>query len=393
MNVLLGITGGIAAYKCPLLVRELQQRGADVRVVMTQAAERFVTPWTLQALSGHRVRTALFDPDAEAAMGHIELARWSDRVVIAPTSADMLARLAQGRADDLISTLCLATEAPLLLAPAMNRVMWAHAATQHNLAVLRERGATVIGPAAGEQACGEVGAGRMAEPAEIATALYSGPLSGKTVLVTAGPTREPIDPVRFISNRSSGRMGYAVAAAARDAGARVQLVSGPVALDAPSGVGVVRVETARQMHEQVMRLAMDVDCVIATAAVGDYRPHNTAAQKIKRAGKAPPELTLVENPDIVADVAALPARPFVVGFAAETEHALAHGRDKLQRKALDMIAINDVSAASPGGFDSADNALTVLWQGGQQTLSLKNKERIATELVELVAEHYAKSRN
>jgi phosphopantothenoylcysteine decarboxylase/phosphopantothenate--cysteine ligase len=386
-NVLLGVTGGIAAYKAPDLVRRLREQGAEVRVVMTPAATRFVTPLTFQAVSGHPVRDSLWDEAAEAAMGHIELARWADLVLVAPATADCLARLAAGLADDLLATLCLATEAPIHVAPAMNRQMWAHPATVENLAQLRARGVTVLGPAEGAQACGETGAGRMLEPAELVAALAgngaAGVLQGRRVLVTAGPTREALDPVRYLTNRSSGKMGYAVAAAARAAGAEVVLVSGPVALPAPAGVRVVRVETAAQMHAAVQAELPGIDVFVGAAAVADYRAAEPAGRKIKKRDEAL-QLALVRNPDILAEVAAATPRPFVVGFAAETEDVEANARHKLEAKRLDLIAANAVGPDR--GFDRDDNALRVFWPGGERDLGSGAKSALAGQLVELIAE-------
>lgn len=384
--ILLGISGGIAAYKACELVRRLRAAGAEVRVVMTEGATRFVTPLTLQALSGYPVRTSLWDEAHEAAMGHIELARWADAILVAPASANTLARLAIGLADDLLATLCLASAAPLFLAPAMNRAMWAHPATQTHVKILQARGVTLLGPAAGSQACGEVGEGRMLEPCALVEALAQhltpqpGPLTGRKVVITAGPTREPLDPVRFLSNRSSGRMGYAVAEAAREAGAEVVLISGPTALPTPEGVTRIDVETALQMRDAVMG-RMPCDILIATAAVADYRPAEVAVEKIKK-GADTLTLRLVKNPDILAEVAARPDRPFVVGFAAETERVVEHARDKLLRKRLDMIAANRVGDGR--AFDQADNALTVLWEGGQTELPQADKRVLARELIELI---------
>ena len=386
-RILLGVTGGIAAYKACDLVRRLREAGAPVRVVMTPAATAFVTPLSFQALSGNEVRTDLFDAEAEAGMGHIELARWADAILVAPATADFMARLAQGRADDLLSTLCLAAEVPVCLAAAMNRAMWADAATQDNRATVEARGVSIFGPASGEQACGEVGEGRMLEPAALVeqlSALFStGALAGRTVLVTAGPTREPIDPVRYLTNRSSGRMGYAVAQAAREAGAHVILVSGPVALDTPRGVERVDVETACEMLDAVMVRAGEADVFIAAAAVADYRPAATADQKIKKDADAL-ALALVRNPDILAAVAALDPHPFVAGFAAETENLEANAREKLARKRLDLIAANDVSGGR--GFDAEDNALEVFWGGGHASLPSMSKEKLARRLVALIVE-------
>jgi phosphopantothenoylcysteine decarboxylase/phosphopantothenate--cysteine ligase len=396
-RILLGVTGGIAAYKAAELVRRLKERGAEVQVVMTAGAREFVTPLTFQALSGRPVRTELWDEAAEAAMGHIELARWADLVVVAPASADFLARLAGGRADDLLSTLCLATTAPIAVAPAMNRVMWANAATQANVATLRSRGFRVLGPGVGEQACGETGEGRMLEAAEIAAAIYAarpavptgGSLAGRHVVITAGPTREPLDPVRFISNRSSGKMGYAIAEAARDAGARVTLVSGPVNLPTPPGVDRIDVESAEQMYVAVHAAVRDADVYIGSAAVADYSPPCCAERKIKKSAETF-ELQLTKTKDILASVAALERRPFTVGFAAETNDVEKHARDKLVRKKLDMIAANEVGAAK--AFDRDDNALLVLWNGGGREFALKSKCDLAREFVALVAERFAAAR-
>ena len=393
-RILLGVTGGIAAYKSAELVRRLRDAGAEVQVVMTDAATAFITPMTLQALSGRPVRSGLMDPQAEAAMGHIELARWAECILIAPASADFLARLAHGLANDLLSTLCLASEAPLFLAPAMNRVMWQHPATRANCALLASRGATLLGPAEGGQACGETGLGRMLEPNDLVRALATPPiranLRGLTVLITAGPTREPLDPVRFLTNRSSGKMGYAVAQAAQAAGARVILVSGPVHLDPPPGVTCLRVERAEEMRAAVMAQVDGTDVFIATAAVADYRPAAQATGKIKKTDGVL-SLILEPTPDILAEVAALPQRPFTVGFAAETERMAEYAEDKRRRKNLDLIAANRVDDQGMG-FDSDDNALTVFWEGGSQALPRQPKTRLAVALVELIAEHLHRSR-
>ena len=393
-RILLIVTGGIAAYKSAELVRELRRNGFAVRVAMTAGAQRFVAPLTFQALSGERVHTDLLDPDAEAAMGHIELARWAETVVVAPASAGFLARLAHGLADDLPTTLCLATEAPILAAPAMNAVMWAAPATQDNVAVLLQRGVRMVGPEAGEQACGETGMGRMAEPSRIFAALTGepepgGPLAGRHVVVTAGPTREPLDPVRYLTNRSSGKMGFAVAAAAREAGARVTLVAGPVNLPTPAGVERVDVEQAEEMHREVSSRLDGMDIFIGAAAVADYRPRHTETQKIKRDAEQT-ALDLVPAPDILRSVAAHEPRPFVVGFAAETERVAEYARAKLEAKGLDLIAANRVG---PGvGFDADDNRLEVLWPGGGVALTQQPKESLARELIAVAAERYATHR-
>ncbi|APZ43879.1 bifunctional phosphopantothenoylcysteine decarboxylase/phosphopantothenate--cysteine ligase CoaBC [Acidihalobacter ferrooxydans] len=386
-RILLGVTGGIAAYKACELTRLLVKADCEVRIAMTPAATEFVTALTFQALSGRPVHTTLLDEDAEAGMGHIELARWAEAVLVAPASADFMARLAHGLADDLLTTLCLATEAPLILAPAMNRAMWANPATQANRAVLTARGITLLGPAEGAQACGETGAGRMQEPAEILGALRTrgGPLAGVRVTVTAGPTREPIDPVRVLSNRSSGRMGFAVAAAARAAGAEVRLIAGPVALPTPLGVTRIDVETAADMHAAVLAALPATDLFIASAAVADYRPAQTSDRKLKKTAESL-SLSLERTPDILAEVSAHDPRPFCVGFAAETDHLLDNARTKLTAKQLDMIAANRVGHAL--GIEQPDNALEVLWADGAHSLPRAPKEQLARELVALIAERY-----
>lgn len=388
-RVLLGVTGGIAAYKSPDLVRRLMERGAEVQVVMTRGAREFVTELTFQAVSGRPVRTELWDKAAEAAMGHIELARWADEVLVAPATADFIARLAHGLADDLLTTLCLATQAPIAIAPAMNQAMWLHPATQANVTLLRARGVRVLGPAAGEQACGEVGPGRMLEPAEIAEQLaaggQAGVFAGIKAVITAGPTRERIDPVRFITNRSSGKMGYAVAEALRDAGADVVLVSGPVNLAAPYGVTRVNVENAAEMLKAVQDNLAGAQLFVATAAVSDYRAEHIACEKIKKTQTAM-SLNLARTPDILATVAARPSPPFLVGFAAETENVERNALIKLESKRLDMIAANKVGDGL--GFDRDDNALTVYWPDGKRELCLCSKRDLAKQLVGVIAERY-----
>lgn len=387
-RVLLGVTGGIAAYKAAELARLLVGAGAEVQVVMTAAASEFVGPLTFQALTGRPVRSELFDPAGEAAMGHIELARWADLILVAPASANTLARLANGLADDLLSTLCLASTAPLAVAPAMNQQMWRHPATAENVARLVARGVRIWGPESGEQACGDLGPGRLREPAallaDVQHLLLGGRLAGTRALVTAGPTREPLDPVRFLGNRSSGKMGHAVAAALVAEGAEVTLVSGPVALDAPPGVTRVMVETADEMREAVMARIAHCDLFVATAAVADYRPEQAVEQKIKKhAGSL--SLTLVKNPDILAEVAALARPPFTVGFAAETEKLAEHAQSKRRAKGVDMIAANRVGGGL--GFEGDQNALEVFWDGGSQSLPLMEKGRLAARLVQLIADH------
>jgi phosphopantothenoylcysteine decarboxylase/phosphopantothenate--cysteine ligase len=391
-RVILGVSGGIAAYKSAELVRRLIERGAEVQVVMTAAAREFITALTFQALSGRAVRESLWDPAAEAAMGHIELARWADLVLVAPASADFLARLAGGRADDLLATLCLATSAPLVVAPAMNQQMWLNVATQANVATLSSRGVRLLGPASGDQACGEVGPGRMLEAVEIADLIEPlladpGPLNGKRVLITAGPTRECIDPVRFVSNRSSGKMGFALAQAMRAAGAEVVLVSGPVSLSTPAGVRRINVESAAQMYEAVQQELAGTAVFIATAAVADYRPIEIAPRKIKKRNEQL-SVAMTRTTDILATVAARPDRPFVVGFAAETDNVEQHALEKLLRKNLDMIAANEVSSCK--AFDCDDNALLVLARGGGRVeLPQASKRELASALVALIAERLA----
>ena len=461
MNIVLGVAGGIAAYKSPGIVRRLKDAGHEVRVVMTAGAEAFVTPLTFQAVSGEPVHRDLLDETAEAAMGHIELARWADVVLVAPATANLMARLAHGFADDLLTTVCLATPAPVVIAPAMNQQMWRAAATRANLGVLLERGVRAVGPDAGWQACGDIGPGRMSEPEDIVSAMLeefqsqpaapgsepiarvagvaaasstapapapapasapdsgpngsgsdsrirsdsgaptggpgapeagSAPLAGFRVLVTAGPTREAIDPVRFISNHSSGKMGFAVADAARGLGAKVTLVSGPVALDPPAGVGVVPVGSAAEMHREVMSRAAGCDIFIATAAVADYTPAAAAPGKLKKAA-APLHLDLRPTPDILAEVAALAAPPFTVGFAAETEDLERHARAKLERKRLDLIAGNRVGGPDLG-FDSDRNALLVLWPaGGRAEMPAGPKTLLARQLLALVTERFLAKRS
>jgi len=390
-QVVLGVSGGIAAYKSAELIRRLRDAGAEVRVVMTNAAREFITPLTLQALSGHPVHGDLLDPAAEAAMGHIELARWADLVLIAPATADMMARLAQGRGDDLLTTLVLATDAPVAIAPAMNQAMWRDPATQHNLALLLERDVKVFGPGDGGQACGDVGPGRMLEPTDIAAraaeCFERGLLAGRHVLINAGPTREAIDPVRYISNHSSGKMGFALAEAAAEAGARVTLVAGPVNLPTPARVQRVDVVSAQQMLDACLA-ALPADLFIASAAVADYRPDVCADQKLKKTPGSDDgmTLTLVRNPDILATLASHSERPgFCVGFAAETQDLLGYARDKLQRKNLDLIIANDVSQSGIG-FNSDDNAVTLIDRDLTSThLPQASKQKLARDLISRLA--------
>jgi phosphopantothenoylcysteine decarboxylase/phosphopantothenate--cysteine ligase len=394
-RLLLGVSGGIAAYKSCELVRRLRELGAEVRVVMTEGATHFVSPTTFQALSGQAVRVSLWDAQAEAAMGHIELARWAERIIIAPASAGLIGRLAHGLADDLLCTLCLASAAPLYLAPAMNQQMWAHPAVQANVETLRQRGAHLLGPAVGDQACGDVGSGRMLEPSELRDVLLAsfggGALAGLRVLVSAGPTFEDIDPVRFIGNRSSGRMGFAVAEAAALAGAEVTLVAGPVSLPTPLGVKRrIDVRSAAQMHTAVMADAEHMHIYIGAAAVGDYRPCEVASLKIKKRDGSGMALQLRENPDILASLAESHAPPFLVGFAAETHDVANYAQDKLRRKRLDMIAANRVGDGL--GFETADNALSLYWADGAVELPLASKPQLARQLIAQVAERYRASR-
>ncbi|GAB3674954.1 bifunctional phosphopantothenoylcysteine decarboxylase/phosphopantothenate--cysteine ligase CoaBC [Salinisphaera aquimarina] len=394
---MLGITGSIAAYKAAMLTRRLVEAGAEVQVVMTESAKRFITPMTLAALSGRAVRDSLWDEAAELNMGHIELARWADLIVIAPASADALARLAQGRADDLLSTLCLASEADVLVAPAMNHVMWAKTATQANVATLAARDITCIGPAEGELAERESGAGRMVEPEAIRNAVVayfndtrdSGTLAGRHVVVTAGPTREALDPVRFITNHSSGRMGYALAAACAAQGAQVTLISGPTALDLPADVDRVDVQSAADMHAAVMAAIDTADVFIGAAAVADYRPATTAADKIKKS-EGDTQLALTRTRDIIADVARDHPQVFTLGFAAETTDMENAARAKRERKGLAMIAGNVVGPEHAFGRD--DNALFVVWDGGERELTQASKRELADQLVALMADRFSQTR-
>lgn len=386
-KILLGITGGIAAYKSAELVRLLKKAGAEVQVVMTDGAKHFITATTLQALSGSPVRDDLFDPAGEASMGHIELARWADQIIIAPASADFIARMSAGMANDLLSTLCLATDSPIAMAPAMNQLMWKNPATQHNITTLGERGVNILGPDAGEQACGDTGPGRMLEPQSIVDSLFSAPmagsLNGKQVLITAGPTQEAIDPVRYLSNHSSGKMGFAIASAAIAAGAEVTLIAGPVELATPAGAKRVNVESALDMHRATLEHAENHDIFIATAAVADYRIAQPAEEKIKKDAEEM-SLSLVKNPDILADVAGLAKRPFCVGFAAETHDLEHYAKGKLERKNLDMIAANPVNDGQAFGQD--DNRLYLFWQGGELSLPQASKTHLAGQLIDTIAQ-------
>lgn len=391
-HILLGISGGIAAYKCAELTRRLRERGAEVRVVMTHAAKEFITPLTMQAVSGYPVADSLLDPAAEASMGHIELAKWADLVLLAPATADLIARLAAGMGNDLLTTVVLATDAPVVISPAMNQQMYRNQATQDNIATLVRRGVSVWGPAAGEQACGDIGPGRMLEPLELVErcdAFFAPkPLLGKKLLLTAGPTREALDPVRYITNHSSGKMGFAIADAAATLGAEVTLISGPVTLTTPAKVKRINVQSALEMHAAVMAHAQQHDIFIGCAAVADYRPDVIAEQKIKKTEQSDTLcITMVKNPDIVASVAALTERrPFTVGFAAETQDVEKYALGKLTKKKLDMICANDVSITGQG-FDSNDNALMVYWSNGQHALPLSSKRELAQALMLFIHRH------
>ncbi|VVC74900.1 Coenzyme A biosynthesis bifunctional protein CoaBC [Aquicella siphonis] len=387
-RVLLGVTGSIAAYKSPEIIRRLREAGAEVRVAMTENAKRFITPLTLQAVSGNPLHEALFDARAEAAMGHIELARWADAVLIAPATADFMARLAHGLADDLLTTLCLATQAPVALAPAMNQGMWKHLLTQENLRALQQKQVCIIGPGNGSQACGDVGPGRMAEPEiileQLSAVFATAALAGLKVLVTAGPTHEAIDPVRFLTNGSSGKMGYALAEAAREAGAAVTLISGPVSLPKPGHMDCMSVTTAQEMYDAVMRKIPDCDIFLSVAAVGDYRCKKVHEQKIHKNQDAM-TLELVRNPDIVASVGQLSPRPFIVGFAAETEHVIEQAQAKRERKGMDMIVANQVGRGAGMGAD--ENEVTVI---GKSRIHLPSmpKGPLARQLIMMIAKEY-----
>jgi len=393
-QILVGITGGIAAYKTIELIRLLTKTGADVQVVLTEGAKAFVTEMTLQAVSGHPVRSTLLDPSAELGMGHIELAKWADLIIIAPASADFMARYAQGMANDLLTTLCLATEAPVALAPAMNRAMWKHPATQTNLQTLISRDVAIIGPASGAQACGDVGAGRMEEPIDLLNAIeqllapIQQDLAGQHWVITAGPTMEAIDPVRYISNHSSGKMGYALAAAAQARGARVTLVSGPTQLDAPQGVKRIDIKSAEEMLSACHTATVTpADVFIGAAAVADFRMKEVASQKMKKTGDSDEmQLTLVKNPDVIATLSQAKAAKCMVGFAAETQDVLAYAKSKLERKGLDLIIANDVSRTDIG-FNNDENQVTVLSKDQQWTPPKEAKSALAIELVELITQY------
>lgn len=389
-RVLLGVTGGIAAYKAAEILRQCQIMGAEVRVVMTPAATEFITPLTFQALSGSPVHTQLLDAEEEAGMGHINLARWADVILVAPASADFIARFASGMADDLLTTLLLASEKTVMLAPAMNRAMFDDLNTQKNIRQLESQGVIILGPAEGVQACGEVGMGRMLEPEALADAVaehfQTGELAGLNVLLNAGPTREAIDPVRYISNHSSGKMGFSLAQACVEAGAHVTLVAGPVHIPTPSGVERIDVISANEMAKAVMSKSKQADIFIASAAVVDYTPVEIADNKIKKSASEM-QLTLVKTTDILTNVATEDESTFCVGFAAETDNLEVYAKDKLERKSLDMIAANWIGRDS-GGFNSEYNALSVYWENGFQELDSMPKPELARELVALIAKRY-----
>ena len=388
-NILLGVTGGIAAYKSAEIVRVLKKAGSSVRVVMTQSAQEFITPLTLQALSGNPVSTDLLDVEAEAAMGHIELARWADAILIAPATANTIARLSSGRADDLLSSITLAFDGPIGLAPAMNQAMWKDERTQSNIKNLERKEFSLYGPGSGEQACGDVGLGRMLEPSEIvelfASLFEAGSLSNKSVLITAGPTQEPIDPVRYVTNRSSGKMGYALAEAAIEAGAQVTLVSGPVNILPPASCNLIPVETAQEMYDAVMHHVRGIDIYIGTAAVADYSPSKIENSKIKKKGNNEAlVLKMKENQDILKTVSDMKDRPYMVGFAAETEDLLKNARKKLEKKKIDLIIANDVSDKSIG-FDSEENEVTLITNSEEVLLDKSSKKKIAKSIVEFIS--------
>lgn len=391
-RILLGVSAGIAAYKAPDLVRKLGELGAEVQVILSKNADQFVAPLSLQAVSGHSVHNYAMTAESESGMGHIDLARWADIVLIAPATANIIARLCQGNADELLTTVCVATEAPIAVAPAMNQQMWQNTASKANMSTLASRGVHILGPDAGEQACGEVGLGRMLQPADIAARIGSlfehTSLTGKRVMITAGPTWEALDPVRGITNHSSGMMGYAVAQAAIEAGAEVTLVTGPTHINQPPRAKTVNVLSALEMHEAVMNSIDQQDIFIAVAAVADYRPIDTAPEKIKKNAEQM-TITMVKNPDILADVANLEKSPFCVGFAAETSDVINYARGKLERKKLDLIAANHVGG-SETGFGTPDNAITLISQNSIVELPKQNKSALARILVAEIAKAYTK---
>jgi len=396
-KILLGVCGGIAAYKSAELTRRLIDQGAQVRIVMTASAKEFITPLTMQAVSGHAIYDSLLDPQAEAGMGHIELAKWADLILVAPATANTIARLRIGMADELLTTLCIASASPLAIAPAMNQQMYLSAATQENLAVLKERGVTIWGPAQGIQACGDVGPGRLLEVADLVELCCDffvapeQPLSGVNVVITAGPTQEAIDPVRYISNHSSGKMGFSLAEAALTMGANVTVIAGPVNLSLPTAIKRLDVKSAREMHQTALESLATTDIFIACAAVADYRTEEVHSEKMKKTADTDSiTLTLVKNPDIIADVASAVDRPFCVGFAAETNDVEAYALGKLQRKNLDLIAANDVSVSTQG-FNSDNNALTVFSKDNRFDIPLSSKKEVAIQLLKVVSEQFNKT--
>ena len=393
-KIVLGLSGGIAAYKAPELVRRLKEQGADIRVVVTQSAKEFVSTLSLQAVSTNPVADSLLDPAAELAMGHIELAKWADLILIAPATANSIAKISHGLADDLLTTICLATSSPIAIAPAMNQQMWHNLASQANIKTLASRNFLIWGPSSGEQACGDVGLGRMLDIPELVDHVcdFFQPqakqtLAGQHWVITAGPTREAIDPVRYISNHSSGKMGYAIAEAAAKAGAQVTIISGPVTLQAPTNCQLIKVNSALEMHQQALTLAPQANVFIACAAVADYRVASIAEHKLKKTDEQDElNLTLIKNPDIVADVATLTNKPFTVGFAAETQDLEHYALDKLNRKKLDMIAANNVAIAGQG-FNSDNNALTLFTNNDKAVLTFASKAELAKQLVAFIEKH------
>ena len=389
-NILLGVTGGIAAYKSAEIVRSLKKAGSSVRVVMTKSAEEFITPLTLQALSGNKVSSELLDPESELGMGHIELAKWADAILIAPATANTLAKLASGRGDDLLSSISLAFEGPISLAPAMNQAMWKDSRTEENIKKLINSKFQIYGPGSGEQACGDVGLGRMLEPDEIISSFSllfeEGLLMNKSILISAGPTQEPIDPVRYITNKSSGKMGYSLAQASLEAGAKVTLISGPVNIEAPEGVHLVKIKTAEEMHEAVMHHIRNSDVFISSAAVADYKPENFSKEKIKKSNKdLDISIPMTENKDILKSVGAMENKPYLVGFAAETNDLIKNAKLKLSKKKLDLIVANDISNTEIG-FDSDENEVTLINNEIELFIEKGPKKRVASKIIQYISE-------
>ena len=389
-NILLGVTGGIAAYKSAEIVRSLKKAGSSVRVVMTKSAEEFITPLTLQALSGNKVSSQLLDPESELGMGHIELAKWADAILIAPATANTLAKLASGRGDDLLSSISLAFEGPISLAPAMNQAMWKDSRTEENIKKLINSKFQIYGPGSGEQACGDVGLGRMLEPDEIISSFSllfeEGLLMNKSILISAGPTQEPIDPVRYITNKSSGKMGYSLAQAGLEAGAKVTLISGPVNIEAPEGVHLVEIKTAEEMYEAVMHHIRNSDVFISSAAVADYKPENFSKEKIKKSNKdLDISIPMTENKDILKSVGAMENKPYLVGFAAETNDLIKNAKLKLSKKKLDLIVANDISNTEIG-FDSDENEVTLINNEIELFIEKGPKKRVASKIIQYISE-------